>query len=359
MNKPLNSVLFTHDDLDGAGCRIVYSLAFLGAYDPAEWKIFNCSNSNVDEVVAKAIEDELIDPHTDVYFGDICCSRELLEKLVWTQKCTGAVRVFDHHRTNFWAEMVCGQSGNSYATIVPEDEFKTMQSGTSLLYQYFSQLAIRNPKDKLGYYFREGNVGVPLLAKLVDTIRAYDTWEWKETGNIGAKELQTLFFLLGMDRFCERYISRVANYAVETVAASPDKVDSLITKNDKEFVDARMENERKRIDKFSIDDVIMCYVRGLRTAFAINTTGMNVSELGNQFLTKHPEIDMFAAFSLADNGTYSFRCIRDDLNTGEMIAKPIGGGGHPKASGAPLDKEILDIIADMLIADLNGNTFRI
>ena len=78
-----------------------------------------------------------------------------------------------------------------------------------------------------------------------------------------------------------------------------------------------------------------------------------MSELAHQFLTKHPEFDIFVSFSLWKGGEFSFRTIKDDLDLGKDVASPIGGGGHPKASGAQINDEFRDELMNMIINYLN------
>lgn len=319
------SILFTHDDLDGAGCRIVYELAHKDLEKGIDYLIVNCSNGGVDNDVIKTLDNGIIDKDTKIYFGDIVASREVLERIV--NEFSMPI-ILDHHRTNFFATWIVPE-----AVIVPENELGVMQSGTSLVYQHFSSIGDIDVKNK------------EFLAEFVDTIRSYDTYEWKETNNINAKKLNTLFTLLGMERFCEQYIKRITT----------DDSSDIISIEDIKFVEAKLENEQRIIDSITPDDVYHTEVNGFKTAFALGGFGVNVSELSHQFLTKYPEFDIFANFTLfSGGGLFSFRTIRDDLDIGKDIAVPIGGGGHPKAAGAPLGEEIREHIVNMLINKMNS-----
>ena len=326
----LKHILFTHDDLDGAGCRIVYEIAHMDSKlkKDEDYMVINCSNGGVDAEVMEVLNSGKIDKNTEIMFGDIVASRETLEYIV---NNFSMPKIFDHHRTNFFATWIVPE-----AVIVPENELGVMQSGTSLMYQYF------NSGNEPIWGTWMGNP--EFMSDLVDTIRSYDTYEWKETNNILARKLMILFTLLGMDKFCETYIDRIwkDQYSGE-----------LIDRNDIKFVDAKMDNEQKIIDSITPDDVYQIEVRGLKTAFALGSFGVSVSELGNQFLEKYPEFDMFAAFTLWRGGEFSFRSIRDDLDLGKDIALVIGGGGHPKAAGAQIDESFRDELVNMLINYMN------
>ena len=47
----LKAILFTHNDLDGAGCITIFELAHHHLVEPQEWRSIICSNDNIDEKV--------------------------------------------------------------------------------------------------------------------------------------------------------------------------------------------------------------------------------------------------------------------------------------------------------------------
>jgi len=331
----LKTILFTHDDLDGAGSRIVYELAHQHLEKNVEYKVINCTNSGIDNEVMEVLKSGIVNKDTEICFADIVASRETLEYIV---KNFNTPRIWDHHRTNFFATHIVPS-----AVIIPENELGIMQSGTSLIYQHYCALAIDFPDDPRAKFVSGTDTSQRFLAEFVDTIRSYDTYEWKSTNNLNAKKLQTLFSLLGMERFCDQYVKRLSNI----------KSDDIILLEDLKFVDAKLEREQNIIDTVTPDDVYHINVRGLNTAFSIGGFGVNGSELAYQFLKKYPEFDMFAIFDFWSGGTFSFRAIRDDLDIGRDVALPIGGGGHAKSSGAPLPDELRDQIIDILINHMN------
>jgi nanoRNase/pAp phosphatase (c-di-AMP/oligoRNAs hydrolase) len=95
-------------------------------------------------------------------------------------------------------------------------------------------------------------------------------------------------------------------------------------------------------------------IKGLKAAVRFSNGGMNISELSYQFLSKHPDIDIFVGINIGGEGL-SFRCIKEDIDTGLLLAKPNGGGGHPRASGCPIPanikREVLDMILEYLDPD--------
>lgn len=338
--KMFEEVLFTHNDLDGAGCSVIYALAHPStAVESNRWKIYNCSNEGVDRTVKEAIDSGEVGKDTKVTFADIICCREHLQWLV--DNCA-SVEIYDHHNTNLWADTICPN-----AVIISKTATGVPTCGTSLLYQNYAQLTFYDPENKRWSEFDTNNdeTHKSLLTQFVDTIRSYDTWEWKSTNNILAKHLQTLFSLLGIKEFISSYIK---------VLRVGSGVSNLIPDSDYRFINARINSEKERMDKFDMSKVDLCTIRGLRTALALNTVGCNVSDLSSMFLEKYPDIDMFVSFFFAD-GTLQFRTRRDDINLGKYIAEPMGGGGHPQAAGAVISDDLKELFKLLLIAAMNGD----
>lgn len=334
-------VLFTHDDLDGAGCRIIFEciMQMLCKIKEdkeeiiKEYDVINCANSTVDTKVQKYINEMDLTKKIEYefYFGDIVCERNLLNKL----NEIGSVSVLDHHPTNLW---VYQEKLNGIIDIKAKDENDKPVSGTSVLYERFW-------KDT--YYFN------PLMDLFVDTVRSYDTYEFKETNNIIARQLQVLFVLLGMDRFCNKYISKLMAVGPNTHMEMKDLKKELISENDMEFVSAKLDNEKNIIDTFTPDNVVTLYAKGFKIAFIYWPSYANTSELCNRFLEKYKDYDIFITFTLNDHGgEFSLRTLRENIKLGEDICNNMGGGGHPKAAGFPSSGELNGLVKSELIREV-------
>lgn len=322
----MSEVLFTHDDLDGAGCRIIYELAHQNV-DPSQWKVFNCSITGIDKVVMKYLDGK---SGYNVTFADIGMKPDTYRFLMDGHH---RVSVYDHHVSNLTLETYAGDTFKP--VIIPENEFGVLQSGTSVMYQ---QLCMIVDKDNPLIDKRLSE----MIWKFVDTVRSYDIYEFKTTGNLDAKKMNTLFKMIGMDNFCNMYIERLLD---------PECHD-LFDKYADMFIMAKINGEQSRIDKFTPKDVITLIAGNYQIAFAMSTHGTNVSELAYQFLKKYPEYCMFISYSTyADGGAYSFRTVRDDIDLSK-IAGSIGGGGHPKAAGAGVKPDQMNQIIQILISGL-------
>ena len=318
----MKEFLITHDDLDGAGCRILFQIAHEKMEKGRDYDVINSHNNTIDADTMAFINSGRFNKLEDIlYYADICPSPEILQMLFDNGY---DVRIFDHHKTNVYATEIYGDR----ACIIPEYNGR-LESGTSLLWMY--------------YRTNKPYMNCDLVSMFQEVVRSYDTWEWKSTGNVIAKQLQTLFYLLGMDNFC--------TYYTKFLMISYDH--HLISDSHMMFVEARMEQEQKAIDDFiNGDNYYDMNVAGYKTAFVLGSRGANVSEMCNQWLLKHPEYDIMCVYLPYDN-TFSFRTVRDDINLGEDICKPLGGGGHPKAAGAPMSEEDINTIIAIFDVVLN------
>lgn len=295
--------LFTHTDLDGAGCRVLWEYYF-----PKEFPVYNCGNSEIDDIVESCINE--FDPANDeVVFADICPSVTVLKKL----KMIGVhVEIFDHHKTNLFAYDVFND-----AIVIPTGG-DNWECGTSLMYQMYIEQEMLSNRE--------------MINKFVDTVRSYDTFEFKRTGNPDAKKLQTLFFMLGMGRFCD-LMKDYLRTATELIPPTCNL-----------FIDARLEQEQKSIDEFIQECKAECLeINGYNVAFVIGSNGINSSDLANQYLSTYQGMDVFATYFPITN-VLSFRAVRDDIDVGVEFAKPLGGGGHPKAAGTPLPPRFKEVL---------------
>lgn len=333
----LKTILFTHDDLDGGGCRIIFEIAHSYMNKGDEYDVINCSNQSVEDDVNKIMNSERIDLNTLICFADICVCDKTLSYI----KSKGyKVMIWDHHRSNLFATWIIPE-----AIIEIENDLGVPQCGTSLMYQYFANIGYNDENDIRGTYFMTETTQ-KILGELVDTIRSYDTYEWKQTNNLKAKKLNTLFYLMGIDNFCERYINRIIKNEIRTSS------DVLLVDDDLKFViDEKIRREQKIINCVTPDDICELNIKGYKVAFSFPIIGASVSELGNQFLIKYPEYDIFMGFQVNNNEgiSISLRSIKDNIDVSK-IASMIGGGGHIKAAGASLNTYLKDTIINTIVS---------
>ena len=177
-----------------------------------------------------------------------------------------------------------------------------------------------------------------------DTVRSYDTFEWKRTNNMDAKNMQTLFFTLGPDLFVDHYVNRYDSIDVNHM----EGIDPLYM----EIINAKSKAEEKAMANFIENGKwYNINIRGFKGALVLDIPPCNISDLATYFLKKYTDYDIIVY--LLHGNTLSYRTIRDDIDLGADICKPIGGGGHPKAAGATLPDNVMDEIITNIICAMN------
>jgi len=289
MNKTVK--LFTHTDLDGVGCAVLAYHAFGRDNVDVEY----CDYSNVNDKISAYLDEDV--RHSEIYITDISVN-EAVAKRIDRDNYNTYWMLIDHHKTAAWLNTY------EWALVLSIDGDNTKTSGTSLFHEYL------------------GNV----LPEFSEAVRSYDTWDWTLTGDQAAKDLNDLLYLIGRDRFVDRF---TRNISVE------------LTAEERLLLDV----ERSRID---------AYIRGKSTAITIRQiNGYRVgivfadryqSELGNHIVGERDDIDLVAMIDPAKGVSYRSK---GDIDVG-LFAKAYAGGGHKNAAGSQVSDEqraaIIDII---------------
>ncbi|MMZ42354.1 Oligoribonuclease NrnB [compost metagenome] len=284
--------LFTHTDLDGVGCAIVAFRVFGRENVDVEY----CENTEIHDAVRRFLYREEYELYDQIFITDMSVSPELAEmidKLHRFDKIT--IYLFDHHSTALWLDEY------SWATVTTHlEDCKT--SGTELLYDHFESL--------LEY---SG------LWSFVELVRSYDTWDWYAEDDMDAKRLNDLYYLIGRNRFVDRFT---------------ENSDAL---NLSESENMLLDIESERIHRYIGSKVRDCQYIHIDNYFVVVVfADQYLSELGNELTKLNPDCH-FVAMITGKN--ISYRTNRDDVHVGEF-AQLHNGGGHAKAAGSPLTKQI-------------------
>lgn len=298
MIKKPKYCLITHTDLDGVGCAILARKAFESV------DVYYCGYKEVDECVTRVIENRKDLSYTKIFITDISIQKETAD-LIKKEQCENLVILLDHHETALWL--------NKYSFAFVTEELSGRKTcGTELFYRHL-----------LGKYL------LACLAEreLVEAIRCYDTWEWKEKKVQHAKDLNDYLSALGRADFVA--------WALETNGVlEPEqyRLLSILAKNRRQYAVEKLDTIKLiKFDKYTIGVV-----------FADQYT----SEVGSYICENMPKIDCVMIVNIAHK-TMSFRTIKDDCPVNK-IAKHFNGGGHPKSAGAPIDKALLCKIINKL-----------
>ena len=294
----MKDLIISHSaDVDGVSPIILYKLT----KQKFDYKL--CEIYELDHVIEEVIRQD--EDYENIYIVDLTVSEKsynILEK----SKYKGKIKVFDHHQTHLFA------SKKRYVTINIEE------CGTTLFYKYLCK----------NYYLKK-----EVLDEYTSHVKDLDLWHWEEKGNLTAKRLGDLFTIYGKERYIKEMIKKLKKqehfdfslFEKKILTLEEEKIEKYIDRKDKEIFEIKW-NEY---------------------TFGVVFSERYRSELGNTLSLRHPEYDFIVMINFG--GGVSFRTNKDvDVS---IVASKIGGGGHKKASGAPLDKEIKKLVIKEIFKD--------
>jgi oligoribonuclease NrnB/cAMP/cGMP phosphodiesterase (DHH superfamily) len=228
------------------------------------------------------------------------------------------IQLIDHHATALplaekysWCEVRVEES-NMYrdenSVFDCANREKVLSSGTTLFYKFLRNKNI--PKME-----RNEN-----LKTFAETVRRYDCWEWHNVyKDEHPKRLNDLLYIIGREKFVERFSSEPLPYFTETELTLLDieqhKINKYIWYKKREV----------KFDALAIQDKVykIAYV------FAEQYSSL----LGNAIAEEHGDKIDFVVLLDIGNNKVSLRGIHNHIDLGKDVAKNYGGGGHAKASG--------------------------
>lgn len=295
------TILFTHTDLDGIGCAVLYKAKF-GFHEETYFCNYNDVNERVNRVLDN-IEDRYDDGDLpSIIITDISVDDHTAERLeLYTMK-GGIVLLLDHHKT--------AEALNRYDWAFVDVE----ASGTLLTYSFLN----------LPTRYRN-------FALLVDD---YDRWIHDDPNS---KKLNQLFFMLGFDRFIERFYH---DPNVEFNAA-----ERLLLELDDENKDRYIKRVEKGLSVYAGSNN-----ERIGVGYADRYTSEAAHELINRLNLK--------AIALIDvnGGKVSLRSVGNyDVST---LAKVYGGGGHKNAAGVEYSSKTESHLLAALKRAIDEMTFQ-
>lgn len=269
--------------------------------------------SEVDAYMLECFDNNLFDNYDYIFVTDLCFT-DKIASMIDNMELKNKIHVLDHHYSRL--------DLNKYDFIDVKDEVNgKKESGTSLYYKY---LLDNYPNELLSKNS---------VSKLVDLVRSGDTWEWKKTNNIDARNISTLLANYGNDRYIEKY----SKFLRENDEFYFDDIDNTIIEIDN--------RRRKEYIENCIDKVIIKDIKGYKVGIIF--AELYRSELGNDLAEYYKdEIDFIMIINM--NRSISFRGIKDEFNLGE-IAYLLDGYGHKLAAGAPLPDGIKENAIEYVI----------
>jgi uncharacterized protein len=288
--------LLSHNDLDGVGCGILAKLAF-----GENVKVRYNSISGLNREVEWFFEND--DKNTLLFITDLSVSEKNEKRINEFYQEGGKVQLIDHHKT------ALHYNDYPWGHVVVEDEEGKLTSATSLLYDYLMSHQHIEESDA--------------VTEFVELVRQYDTWEWEKNDNHDAQRLNALFFLVSMDEFEEKMISRLQT----SEHFHFDEFEKKILDMEEDKIDRYIRRKRRELVQTEIDGLFagVVYAESYQ------------SELGNELGKEYPHLDYIAIVNIGGK-RMGFRTIHDHVDV-SAVAGQYGGGGHAKASGCSLTEE--------------------
>lgn len=313
--------LYTHNDLDGAGCGIIARIAF-GEKVEIRYNSVGGLNLQVKRFLEKSRKKSYL------FITDLSVDETNEQGLNDFAKSGGKVKLIDHHKTSLHLNKY------SWGMVQIAYENGKLASATSLFYEYLIQNGLLKPMKGLDEF--------------VELVRQYDTWEWEQNEYIKAKRLNDLFYLISIEEFEEKMVARIQ----QSEHFAFDPFEEKILDMEEEKIERYVRRKKREIIHSRIDD----HHVGIVHAESYH------SELGNDLGKENPHLDYIAIMNMGGK-KISFRTIHDHIDVSE-IAGHYGGGGHAKASGCSMTEEAYQWYVakpfpmEPIRADANKNTFN-
>ena len=231
--------------------------------------------------------------YENIYITDLTVPESFYKKIE-NNEYKNKFKVFDHHQTHM------------YASEIENVTIDTKECGTSLFYKYL--------KNKY-------NLNKNIIKEYVEHVKNLDIWLWQEKNDILAKQLGDLFGIYGREKYIEKMYLKLKKKR----SFKLDKLEQEILKLEQEKIDRYVDKKNKELIVIDYQN----YKAGLVFCERYK------SEIGNKLSSIHPELAFIIMINLS--GGISLRTTKEiDLS---LIAESLGGGGHKKACGAPINKE--------------------
>ena len=298
--------LFTHTDLDGAGCAVLCRLAVntLGGDLDVEHL---ATPADLDARLRELMDGDDLGGFDHVLITDLRCARRFLEH--WRAP---KLILVDHHRT----ALELSDLPNARVEVEVDGR---QTCATELVHRLLVSAGFVTPR--------------PFFTEMV---RLYDTWAWTKLAPFRLPaHLSALVYTLGIEEFERRMATRLAaGDADELTLLTHDEVVAVHTQAaaDDRFVTERL--------KFVHVDTLD---HGLRVGTVL--ADRCASTLGHRICA---ELGADVAVVVDPlRGRVSLRTNRDDLDLSDLARWRFTGGGHAQAAGGATDDVVAGALAQV------------
>ncbi len=307
----MKTLIFSHKaDIDGLSPVIFLNLI----RDDLDVELLNAHeiNPKVTEIITN--KSYLI--YDEIFVTDLTLDKATCE-LIMSTGYDSKFHTFDHHALNLVS------NNYPFGVAISQNAEGVNECATSLFYKYL--------KETYPETFDN-----PALAQYTELVRQNDTWDWARNNNIDASKLGDLLNMFGREEYIETY----------TNFFKSEKEKFYFTDNQAYLLNV----EEKRIKRYleEAEKTMFHAVLNGRPC-GIVFAEQHRSLLGNYLAEKYAYCIDYVVMINMQQGI-SFRCNKDNINVGE-IATIYGGGGHVKASGAPMDNSLKREVIKLIMKD--------
>ena len=308
----MKTLILSHKaDIDGLSPVIFLNLIRTNL----DVQLLNANDINVK--VKEIIRNKSYKSYDEIYITDLTLDEETCD-LIMSTGYSDNFFSFDHHALNLIA------NNYPFGTAISTNDQGVNECATSLFFKFL--------KNKYPDVFNN-----PAIEEYTELVRLSDTWDWAKTNNLDANKLSDLLNILGREEYIETYTKFFK-----------ENTQFKFTESQLYLLDV----EQKRIQRYMEESE--------KTMFHANLCGhpcgivfaeQHRSLLGNYLAEKYSYCLDFVVLINMQQGI-SFRCNKNNVNVGS-IATIYGGGGHVKASGAPMDNSLKREVIKLIMNDNN------
>ena len=301
MNYTKKVRLFTHTDMDGYAALVVARCYF------KEEDIFveHCNYDNVDDRVEHFMNTVTEDKQY-VFITDISVKREdIADKLDICDKLFPkiTVKLLDHHQSALHLNKY------DFAKVMVEKDGELI-CGAKLFYQYLV--------EELGFKRK------PTLEKWLKIVNDYDTWLWENKYHYELPKFwNELFFTYDNDTFVDNVLKKIKKGNLDF-----NDTDNLLLNIEHSKQANYIKGKLKTLTEKKIlgYNCVICFAE------------QYLAELATAMYEANPDSDIQIIIT---SRSISYRCRNNDNNVNlSEFAANFGGGGHAKAAGSVINKDI-------------------
>lgn len=306
-------LLLSHNDLDGSGPYILLKLLF----DKVD--VIHIGNGAMSWKIRNTVVFDDTSEYDKIVVCDISCNEKDALRISKSENSKKLI-ILDHHDSakhlNEYS-FACVEpnmlSDSSIAGFYGTHKDEAHSSGTSLMYDYL---------DYLGYWKNQPyENSVYNIKKFVQTIAAFDTWDWVNifNSNENYQIYDTLFEIYSQEVFEETFLKRMYDFNQPLIR----EIDQTLISIEKRKIAKQLENISTTIQTGTICinetyySIVFCHAENY------------ILQCFEFMKEEYPDYDLY----IIDYGLgLSLRTISDNIHIG-MLLKEFGGGGHPGAGG--------------------------